>query len=157
MIELRKIDWAKIIRLLAVKDVHPIMNHFYAESIKKLHRPDKLRVRNAVDELLELEPPQYTDEFYKQIYPLILCVTGRTQNKYSGLLSDITPDRHTVTLNSSYLMIKTNIREMWNIFRLLGIVVEDTPSLYFGRREAEVLRDIQRQYLKLYNLKPIEP
>lgn len=156
MIKLRKIDWAKIVRLLAVKDVHPIMNHFYAESIKKLHRPDKLRVRNAVDELLELEPPQYTDEFYKQIYPLILCVTGRTQNKYSGLLSDITPDRHTIELNSSFLLIDTHLTEMWNIFRLLGIVVESTPSLYFGREKSKVIRDIQKQYLNLYNLKPIE-
>lgn len=152
LINITHFDWTKLMRLYAVKNVHPMFNYHYSDAIKRLDYTDKGYVKEAVDDYIRMYEQEFDEtvyqSFYHRMYPIILIMTGKDSNKYAGIIDEVLPDRHTNELNMTYLMVKTTIADMFNMFRLLAIEIDG--GQYFGQEEHQAINHVQSEYKKLF-------
>jgi len=145
MIDITLYDWCKLMRLYSVKNIHPMFNYHYASALKRLDRLQKSDIKDTVSEYITTyEPVKYTNNFYRRLYPILLCMSGRVSNKYTGIVSEVVGDRHSEELNMTHLMVKNTIADMWEMFFMLAIHPE--TGSYFSRQEHEIIESIQKMY-----------
>lgn len=155
MIDIKKRDWCSVVRLLARKDIHPMMHYHYTATMKKLSRPDKLRSRNIVKEYKEPFEAENPIEYYSRLYPVILIIADKLSLKYTGIINEIPAltDRHTISLDSTATSNALLVNSVWKVFESLKIPMAGVIKNREHADERVFKQVVREKYLQLLNVK----